>query len=184
MGVIVAGLVALWPVGAAPVDAAIAPTVLVRVDNPAGAPNDCLQLAKDRAADVFVRIGVRLTWVDEETAFREQRHAPFTVVIVKSVDVRASRPGVADALGFANPSAGRAHVLYDRVEALTSRSERTPASILGDVIAHELGHLMLSPPGHSLSGIMRRDVETHLRPLETFTGAQARQIVARLADAN
>jgi hypothetical protein len=85
-------------------------------------------------------------------------------------------------LAFAFPE--RAHVLYDRVDALRARSDRSTAGILGDVIAHELGHLMLPTPGHSLRGIMRRDVETHVRPIETFTWPQARRIVARLAGVN
>jgi hypothetical protein len=44
------------------------------------------------------------------------------------------RPGIVDALGFADPSASRAHVIYDRVQALTARSQLSAASLLGDVI--------------------------------------------------
>jgi hypothetical protein len=54
-------------------------------------------------------------------------------------------------------------------------------SILGDVMAHELGHLMLRPPGHSLDGIMRPNVPVRPRSLDTFTKSQAREILLRLS---
>ena len=46
---------------------------------------------------------------------------------------------------------------------------------LGDVMAHELGHLML-PPGHSNVGIMRPDINMTSRRLETFTDVEAAHI--------
>jgi hypothetical protein len=51
--------------------------------------------------------------------------------------------------------------------------------MLGDVIAHELGHLML-PPGHSNFGIMRRALDMTTRRLETFTNAEAKEIRERV----
>src|SRR5919201_1172762 len=133
-----------------------APTAVVRVDNLAEVPSDDLGFAESRAAEVFSRIGARVTWIDEETAFREHRRPPFTVVLIKSNGLPPARAGVViEALGFADPGVSRAHVLYDRVEALTARSQRNPAGILGDVLAHELGHLMLRGTKHSPRGIMR-----------------------------
>ncbi len=63
------------------------------------------------------------------------------------------------------------------------RSRRSPAIILGDVMAHELGHLLLPLPGHSPSGIMRRGVDLQLRAMETFTTSQALEILSRLRQA-
>ena len=119
-------------------------------------------------------------WIDEDTAFREHLRPPFTIVLIHSGAQLLARPAVVDALGFADPGVSRAHVIYDRVEALTARSPRSAASLLGDVIAHELGHLLLPSPQHSARGIMRSGVDVHTRPLETFTDSQARQIVSRL----
>ena len=46
------------------------------------------------------------------------------------------------------------------------------AITLGDVMAHELGHLIL-PPGHSNAGIMRPTVNMRSRGVETFTEDEA-----------
>jgi hypothetical protein len=155
------------------------PTAIVRLDNVALVPADSLHFAESRAAEIFSRIGVRVTWIDEDTAFRQHLRPPFTVVVINS-GVQLIAPALVDALGFADPGVSRAHVIYDRVEALSARSQLSPASLLGDVIAHELGHLMLPSPRHSRRGIMRSGAETHVRALETFTDREARQIVSRL----
>jgi len=176
-------LVVLFALSAVDADASEGPhtsTVVVRLDNVALVRADYLDLAESRAAEVFSRIGIRVTWIDEETAFREHLRPPFTVVLINSGVQLQARPAVVDALGFADPGVSRAHVIYDRIEALTARSRRSAASLLGDVIAHELGHLMLPSLRHSARGIMRSGIDMHLGELETFTNPQARQIVSRL----
>jgi hypothetical protein len=179
-GAILVVLFLISPVDVDAADVTGAPTAVVRIDNLAPVPADYLAFAQSRAAEVFNRIGVHVTWVDEETAFRDHIRPPFTVVLIKSGPDPSVRSDVVEALGFADPSVSRAHVIYERVEALTTRSRRSAASLLGDVIAHELGHLMLPSARHSARGIMRSGVEVQVRPIETFTDPQARQILARL----
>ena len=58
------------------------PTAVVRVDNEAAVSAGELESAEGRAADVFRRIGLRVTWVDKETAIREHIHASYTVVVM------------------------------------------------------------------------------------------------------
>ena len=180
MAAILAILFAVSAVDAEASEPADTPTAVVRLDNVALVPSNYVEFAESRAAEVFSRIGVLVTWIDEDTAFREHLKPPFTVVLINSGVQLVARPAVVDALGFADPSVSRAHVVYDRVEALTARSPLSVASLLGDVIAHELGHLMLPSPRHSARGIMRSGVDVHPRALETFTDPQARQIVSRL----
>ena len=173
-------LVVLFLLSSAGVDAAddnYAATAVVRIDNLVPVPADYLAFAQSRAAEVFSRIGVHVTWIDEQTAVRDHVRPPFTVVLIKSGPELSVRSGVVDALGFAAPSVSRAHIVYDRIVKLAP----LPATMLGDVIAHELGHLLLPSPGHSARGIMRPGVDVQLRPIETFTDPQARQIVARLS---
>ena len=175
-------LVVLFAISAVDADAADddTPTAIVRLDNLALIRTDDLEFAEIRAAQVFSRIGVHVTWINEETAVREHVSPPFTIVLINSGPELAGRSSIVDALGFADPSVSRAHVIYDRVEALTARSQLSAPSLLGDVIAHELGHLMRPGPGHSIRGIMRSGVDVHVHPLETFTSPQARQILSRL----
>jgi hypothetical protein len=176
---ILIGLFGMLPVGDSS-DPSEPVFAVVRVDNLAAVPSNDIELAESRAAEVFMRIGARVTWIDEETAFREHLQPPFTVVLIKSDGKPLARQIVMEALAFADPSVSRAHVFYDRVEALTGRSQRSAASMLGDVIAHELGHLMLTGRKHSARGIMRSGIELHLTPTDTFTAVEARQILNRL----
>jgi len=71
-------------------------------------------------------------------------------------------------------------VLYDRIAALKVTTPRTIPSLLGDVIAHELGHLLLPLPGHSADGIMRPGLETKSWYVNTFTKPQAREVLSRI----
>jgi hypothetical protein len=161
------------------------PTAIVRVDNEASVPAGELQFAEARAAEIFRQIGIRVTWVDRETAIREDLYPPYTVVVM------AARPWHEDGgqqllvdstLGLAAPSAHRAHVYYDRVAAVQVGAGLRIGCILGDVIAHELGHLLLPPPSHSFTGIMRPNIPFETL-IETFNEAQARQIRSRLRQA-
>jgi hypothetical protein len=61
-----------------------------------------------------------------------------------------------DALGFAFPSqidgiGTLALVLFDQIE----ERPRQPGLLMGHVIAHEIGHLLLGPNSHASNGIMR-----------------------------
>ena len=175
-------LIATLPVSAMAqkVDAGDLPTVVVRVDNLVAVSAENLQVAEARAAEVFAKAGVGVRWMDEDSAVRDRIRPPFTIVLVRGEKNARSFVLNGDTLGFADLQVHRAHVFYDRIEALNARSRRSPASVLGDVMAHELGHLLLSPPGHSVDGIMRSSVETRLRALDTFTRAQAREILFHL----
>lgn len=49
-----------------------------------------------------------------------------------------------------------AYVLVDRITILAKQGAVDPMNVLGLVIAHEIGHLMLPANAHSLTGLMRR----------------------------
>ena len=62
---------------------------------------------------------------------------------------------------------GRAYIFCDRIAAMPGAS--TPFSIrLGDVVAHEVGHLVLPWKGHSRTGIMRAAYGRHAAHLQSF----------------
>lgn len=82
-------------------------------------------------------------------------------------------------LGMAMPGLNRASVYYDRVFTKTAVGASI-GTTLGDVIAHELAHLML-PPGHSRTGIMRRVIDTGSQRLPTFTPEEAFAIRFRVS---
>src|SRR5215470_15303204 len=129
--------------GAQTFDANDVPIAVVRVDNVVAVPADSLQFAEERAAYVFSLIGVDVRWISEDVAFEEHLNAPFTIVLVNAERNPRQAALIDETLAFADPGVHRAHVFYDRITALNVRSGQSPAIVLGDVIAHELGHLML-----------------------------------------
>lgn len=161
-------------------DSAELPAVVVRVDNMAGILPGHLQFAEDRAAEVFARIGARIHWIDLEESAARHIAPSFTIVLLNAGRKSEEASMFIDALGLAHPSVCRAYVFYDRVAALNVGTPRTIPSLLGDIIAHELGHLMLAPPGHSADGIMRPELETKSWYVQTFTKPQAREVLGRV----
>jgi hypothetical protein len=149
-------------------------TVVIRVNNVVGIEPGLLRFAEVRATDVFSQIGVRLTWVNAPTP------AMCTLALVNThQNPVGPYSDVQDALGYAEPQLHRAWIFWDRFDALSPRPVSL-AIVLGDAMAHELGHLMLSSRGHSVDGIMRPIVELQFRSTETFTKSQARDILTRL----
>jgi hypothetical protein len=112
---------------------------------------------------IYRRIGVETVWVPcahpmaADTRFRRLR-----VVIDSGAMVRGASvsPKV---MGFASMSRERssdiAFILYDRVRVNAARSRVDVAGLLGHVIAHELGHLLLPFNSHARHGIMRGEWE-------------------------
>ena len=156
--------------------------VTVRLDDKAGVQGVYLKFAKERAAAVFAMRGVKLAWIDGEDANRLKIVAPYTILIMAEAPAKLKaemeRLGM-DVMGQGAPAVGRAYIYYDRVLKLNPVPPRDIITTLGDVMAHELGHLML-PPGHSNLGIMRSDINMTSRRLETFTELEAAQIRERV----
>ena len=156
--------------------------ITVRVDDKAGVQGVYLKFAKQRAAEVFAMRGVKLDWIDGLEANRLKVVAPYTVLIMTeapaSLKAEMKRLGM-DVMGQGAPLVGRAYIYYDRVLKLNPVPPRDIITTLGDVIAHELGHLML-PSGHSNVGIMRSDINMTSRRLETFTDVEAAHIREQL----
>ncbi len=156
--------------------------ITVRIDDKAGVQGVYLKFAKARAAEVFAMKGVKVDWIDGEEANRLKVVAPYTILIMAEAPARlkAVMEGLGlDVMGQGAPVIGRAYIYYDRVLKLNPVPPRDIITTLGDVMAHELGHLML-PPGHSNVGIMRPGINMTSRRLETFTEVEAAQIRERV----
>jgi hypothetical protein len=152
--------------------------ITVRVDDKAGVQGAVLKLAEGRAADVFAMSGVGVDWMDGEQANRLKIIAPYTILIMAEAPAKlkaAMEQLGTDVMGQGAPVVGRAYIYYDRVRQLRPSPPRDVITTLGDVIAHELGHLIL-PPGHSRVGIMRPSIDMTSRRVETFTNDEAATI--------
>jgi hypothetical protein len=155
--------------------------ITVRIDDKAGVQGALLKLAQTRATEVFGMSRVQIDWINGSDANRLKIVAPYTILIMAEAPAKLKaamdRAGT-DVMGQGAPFIGRAYIYYDRVQAVLI-PPRDIVTTLGDVMAHELGHLILSP-GHSPVGIMRPSINMTSRRVETFTVAEASEMRARL----
>jgi len=135
----------------------------VLVHDYAGVAPNVLARAEVEASRVLATAAVDVQWInctDSSTDPEPCRRLPdATALVVQILPAQASTHGVEpDALGFAAPPdpsvSGRyAGVFFGRVASRANGQLRTEV-LLGHVIAHELGHLLLGLGGHARSGIM------------------------------
>ena len=74
-----------------------------------------------------------------------------------------------------------AYVFYARIVDVAQATRKDTASILGHVLAHEMGHLLLPANAHSRSGVMRanwnsQQMERAVNGLLQFTPEQGELI--------
>jgi hypothetical protein len=145
--------------------------ITVRVYNYAEVSRGTLVRAEEEASRIIRDAGVGMTWLDCPTspAVAEKYPACEALLGAMGVDLRILPQAMAvrvpsgrERLGFALPSpkagsASAAWVFYHRVEQLAESKDASQAQILGHAVAHEIGHLLLGPNRHSLTGLMRAD---------------------------
>ena len=128
------------------------PAMRILVNTVPGVPIEVLLRANVEAARIYADAGVRLAWSDPS------RTLPcLTVMIVSNPDAWLERVG-ANALGAApgtDEGMGRlAYAFFDRIGATAQQYRTDVGKLLGYVMAHELGHILLAGGSHSPSGIM------------------------------
>ena len=101
-------------------------------------------------------------------------------------DAVTSREFLAAAMGAAPEKGCVAYAFFDRIRAVAVRFDRDLLlpTLLGHVIAHEVGHILLRE-GHAAEGLMRaewvdRDLLQAKRGRLSFTAKQGRRIRSRL----
>jgi hypothetical protein len=141
-------------------------TIVLHVHNYARVPSAVLTRAEGEATRIYHALGVDLVWVDlsAPSAYPPpETLSTFHLTITILSDVMAGRKRAAgDVMGKAPGSPEKrgslAYVLYARVALLAQGAPNYAESkILGHVMAHEMGHLLLPANSHSESGVMRAD---------------------------
>jgi len=77
-----------------------------------------------------------------------------------------------------------AFVFFARLKRAADRHVESTSDVLGYVMAHEVGHLILQAGSHSDSGIMRDTWEPNEMRTPAFTAQQAAMIRTKLAAAS
>jgi len=160
------------------------PSVLrLLVVNRAHVRASMLQASEEDAEAIYEATGVQTRWANVTATDASSDYAiDFIVIIVSGTESRlmAARQGD-NVLGLASRESGIAWVLYDRVADNAAIHCVPFRRLLGQVIAHEVGHLLLPANSHSDHGIMQRRLNTRSSLREYFTAAQAEMIRQHVA---
>jgi hypothetical protein len=169
MGVLAAGQSGATPTTCLPEPSAT-PVLRIHVYDLASVPDRTLRRAFAGATRVFAATGIELAWESGKTDAPEAHTLDMSArptsgpeqsdgrdfLVVRLVgDFAPARPG---ALGFSLPNARMgAHVtvIYRRIHDVASLELTASETILGHVLAHEIGHVLLGSDKHSQTGIMK-----------------------------
>jgi hypothetical protein len=138
--------------------------VSIAVHDYADIPTLLLAAAEDQAREIFRRAGLATVWLNCSPKLEkvEPRSCYFsdTTHLTLKISRHAMNAKVRDridVLGTSYPDEKGtgyfAYVFYDRIQELAQR-RRLGHALLADVMAHEIGHLLLGSTSHSASGIM------------------------------
>ena len=160
-------------------------TLLLRVHDDAGADPRIVASAMDRVNAVYADVGISTEWARvERLAGKADYGVPTLDVSIVGADaakqLTTAIAGHERVMGQAAMSVDRAYVFYDRIIDAAVTMKRFPGNFLGDVIAHEIGHLLLPGRSHSERGIMRANVPLNER-LQTFDDDQAHSVRSTIA---
>jgi hypothetical protein len=169
------------------------PAIRVRVDSYTPATTAVLAGAEREAARILGAAGLRTVWLDcpngpSPAVSQDPCQQPLeTTDIVLRVVSESTQNKFQDTVFGFSVQPVLATVYYEYPMRLAKRDESVfelPV-ILGCVIAHEIGHLLLGPDSHSGSGIMqpnweRKQVRQAMTGGLLFTPAQAKHIQAEV----
>lgn len=152
--------------------------LVLHVDNYARVPPVSLVRAEALVSEIYQAAGVALSWVHDDPnpimPADGGRHLRVLLLKPNMTDSKANKDQVPDnVLGQAAFGSTRAYIFTQRVRDQALKNSRSFDWLLGQVVAHEVGHLLLPPNSHSKSGIMREHLDGSLRrTLDTFTASQ------------
>ena len=169
--------------------------VTLRIYNYAGLSDDALAGAEAAASSIFQRAGIETVWLDCPRDQSESGRYPVCesafgprdfVVRLASRSMAESLPLPSDTFGFGLPCANResacyADVFSHRVTAFAADEQINEPKLMGHVLAHEIGHLLLGPNSHGPAGIMQArwdedQIEAMRRAGLAFTAGESRRM--------
>lgn len=179
------------PLGATEPD----PTITVFVYNYAGIQPEDLAKTKAEASRVYRHGGVEIEWLDCPLSPKEADQFPACqlppgptrlAVRILSQSMAERMRQARDCFGFAlYPEDGSfatvANVFAHHAEQIANRHRVRRGVILGHIVAHELGHLLLGAGSHSSSGMMHvpwlpQELERVAQGAMMFTGGESEKM--------
>ena len=127
-------------------------------------PEQVLALAERRASQIFSSAGVDVVWINcihgpsttpDQGCSRTYGPRDLVLRITSHVSSATSDAAFGVAWLAADGSGRYADVFWTRALELRTDANADLGRILGSVIAHEIGHLLLGANSHSVSGLMQ-----------------------------
>ena len=169
--VVAAFLMALGGTAAWAGDGSEQATLRVRLVDYARIRPSILDAARNQTTRIFAAAGVSVVW----TTNPADSDAVEVLVLSDPMSDRMIRAEAiaSGVLGHAVRSIRRAYILTERVMNAANSVGVDPGDALGDVIAHELGHVLLGENAHSATGIMEPGYLIRSKASRRFTDTQA-----------
>jgi hypothetical protein len=155
--------------------------------------DETLAEARQRVARIFEPLAVEIAWFDAASAVRRYKalddpaaqRAFVTSLYVVRLVAEGGEGGMSPserAVGVAAVGTRVAIIPYPRVVELARNGSASVGLVLGHVIAHELGHLLLQRASHSAAGLMRATLDLQLAQQGRllFTAAEGQAVRAAI----
>jgi hypothetical protein len=164
--------------------------VKVLVKDYAGVSPGDIEKATHVASRIYRRIGVEITWFGVGTGDQKIPGDPAgneafcaSVLVVNLHSDPQDDGDRLGTMGMAAVGSRIARVFMDPVVQTAYKAQLPPSTVLGYVIAHELGHLLLPPNSHSRGGLMRATLDAMGVRMERlwFDASQAALIRVKLS---
>ena len=139
-------------------------TLVLHLTDYAQVSSGMLARAERIVEGIYDRIGVRVVFIENDavqTQAGDHARHPHVVLLSREMAERKIQASRADdtVLGRAARETGYAYILTPRVMDFADLYSTDRAELLGRVLAHEVGHLVLPVHSHSPIGIMRADLD-------------------------
>ena len=162
-------LATVWTMAGRGAEAQLAPLPLpVAIYDYAALPPPVLDRAKGVATKIYGRIRVSVTWLEDSqiaaavattTAACLDSPTPLLHLRLLGRSLNSRRP--TGDLGFAFSGGTLASVLVERIQYAAKSKSLDVGDLLGVIMAHEIGHLLLPPDSHS-TGLMAPKIDLFL----------------------
>lgn len=176
-------LVTVLMLGAVCPTLAAAQTLLVQVDNDARIPTADLARMEAVVARRFLAIGVHVIWEHAEVALDDPRGLRVHLRLLSrtSADRKIVKERIGNSvLGQTNRPARLVYIFCHRIVEASVKYLHEYTQILGLVVAHEFGHVLLPAGGHSESGLMNGRTNLWGKIVHQFTPEEGEAIRALL----
>jgi len=197
--VVLSAVAILGVLGFAPTSYAQNSQVTVSVFSDVPVSRDLLGRAEQQAQEIFSSAGVDIAWIDCTRTHTADgvldpacpnSYGPDDLVLRITSHLSTATGDAAGVAFLGSDGRGRyADVFWTRARELNANSNLGLDRILGSVMAHEMGHLLLGLNSHSVSGVMRaRWGSDELQRMDMgtllFLPEQGKRMRARIADAS